>query len=210
MKKLFNLFLLLVLALLINYQTEASVTVMPGSQQTWTMSSAPDSTVVLGQGGTIYSGDTFVDANTGKTYQITTVGSFDSDTQTYTGCEFKEYIFDSNISDFVGINTARTYTTVSSPAFNTSRQPNAARDVYVTASVTLTSVLVGSSMVTPQISADNSTWVSLPAPKQLNLAESNDWPINFVVPAGYYYQLVSSTNGIGASATLNSIQELSN
>lgn len=187
-----------------------SATIWPSSQQAWYTAGPPDPTLVLGQGGTIYVGDMDLDNTTGRMYIITAVGSFNPTTQTYINCTFKEMVFSSNIGSFVGINTARAYSAVSSPAFNTSRQPNPNRDVSVIASVTLVSVLLGSAKVTPQVSADNSTWVSLAAPNQVNIAASFDWPISFVVPAGYYYRLVNSTSGVGATATLNSIQELSN
>lgn len=107
-------------------------------------------------------------------------------------------------------NNARAYSTVSSPSFDTSRQPSETSDVNVTASITLTGILVGSATVTPQVSADNSNWVSLPDVNLTNTVSTQDLPLNFLVPVGYYYRLVSSTSGIGANTVLNSIQELSN
>jgi hypothetical protein len=115
-----------------------------------------------------------------------------------------------NGNEFGAINQPRAYTSVASPAFSTPRQPNASKDVQVVTGVTLTSVVLGNATVTPQVSADNATWVSLAPVALLNATGSVKASINVAVPAGYYYQFISSTSGIGASASLDSVHELSN
>lgn len=67
-----------------------TTTIWPGFQQDWYIAGAPDSTLVLGQGGTIFVGDRILDTLTNNWWFVTVVGTFDIPTQTYTGMVFEK------------------------------------------------------------------------------------------------------------------------
>jgi hypothetical protein len=102
---------------------------------------------------------------------------------------------------------ARDYSDQSSLGLNASRQPSTVKNTFITGSVTLTNALLTTSTVTPKISADNVTFVSLPPVANLTEAVSSaTYSFSFIVPPGYYYKL--ATSGAGTSILVN-LQELS-
>ncbi len=78
-----------------------SITVYPASQQDWSCEGAPQSTVVLGQGGTIYLYDRIVDTVTGNLYRFIAVGEFDPNTQTYINCAYDLIATNTNINSIL-------------------------------------------------------------------------------------------------------------
>lgn len=134
-----------------------------------------------------------------------------SDQSNPTNWPWQKAINESNLAAAMGsINQPRVYSAVASPAFSTSRRPSTTSDTRVVAGVTLTSVLLGSAVVTPQVSADNSTWQSLPPVGLLNVAGNVKNAVHLLVPASYYYRITSTVSGVGAAASLDSVFELSN
>ena len=74
-----------------------STTVMIGQQNAWTCSGAPQSTIVLGNGGAMSQFDLIIDTNTGDEYVVTNLGTYDG-IDTYTGCAFSQRVSNQNIS----------------------------------------------------------------------------------------------------------------
>jgi hypothetical protein len=57
-------------------------------QQDWICSGPPESTMILGQGGTIFQYDRFIDSSSGLWYRITNAGTYDGDV-TVNGLEYE-------------------------------------------------------------------------------------------------------------------------
>ena len=183
-----------------------------GIQQNWIVSGTPDSETILGQGQTLNVNDIVLDTSTNIEYRITGLGTFDSDTQTWTGTTFKQAVFDANILttlDAQGwyINTTRGYTDQSSLGFNTSRQPSLTNDTQVKLSVTLANTLLTTSTATLEISPDDTTFEPIAVLANLTEAvNSSTYSDSGIIPAGYYYRV--STSG-GGTQTLVILKELS-
>lgn len=77
-----------------------SSTVMIGAQGFWTCPGAPQSTIVLGNGGQMFPFDAIVDTTTGNEYVVTTLGTFNG-IDTYTGCAFEQRVSDQNIASIL-------------------------------------------------------------------------------------------------------------
>ncbi len=170
-----------------------SATIWPGFQQDWYIDGAPDSTLVLGQGGTIYVGDTVRDTVVGKSYSVVSVGAFDPDTQTYTDVTFKEYIFSANINDFIDINQPRSWQTVSL-AVNTARTPNTSKDVHVKVVADLNSTLLTPARVNLQIrtAVSPDVWTTYDSQGLSGLLTTTPGTSNLLVPANSTYRFTTS------------------
>lgn len=185
-----------------------STTIFPGSQQIWTCSGAPSSTIVLGQGGTLNFGDIIIDSNTSYEYITTSTGTFDPVLQTYTGCTFNNVIFNANILTSIAssgwnINTSRSYIQRSSPAFNTSYTPNTTNDVMVSCVINVTSTLLTPGTVLFEINP-GSGFVTIGEASASGVAASIFQTITHLIPANSQYKLVNSSG----TASIISIYEL--
>lgn len=125
---------------------------------------------------------------------------------------WQKFVTDLNLSSSIAnigwkINTSRSYSNQSSLGFNVSRRPSLTNDTTALLSATLTNTLLTTATVTIEISSDNSTFVSIGTIANLTEAVSSvTYAINFIVPVGYYYKLVTSGSG---TAILVNLQELS-
>jgi hypothetical protein len=181
-----------------------SITIYPGYQQFWTGTGAFDGNFVLGQGGTIYVGDFYFDTSTFNIYIITAIGSFDPDTQTYSGCTITEVVSAANVLATLdtlgwGINTE---TSLSSPSvsFNTPRTPSVTNYIYVYATIGLSSTALIAATVNILIGGNIVGQLSLSG-----LTETESDFAGFLVPANTSYEL----NITSGSPTLLYLKELS-
>lgn len=185
-----------------------STTIWPSSQNYWYTVGNPQSVMILGQGGSISVGDIVLDNVENEFYVLTDVGTYDSSSQTYTGVTFKKQVFDENILSVLSdqgwkVNTTRSYTNRSSPAFSTSYQPSTTNDTQVVASVALTSTLLTAATVDFQV--DSGSGFSTMAVISLSgLAATSTQVINCLVPAGAHYKLISASG----SDSITSINEM--
>jgi hypothetical protein len=194
-----------------------STTIMPGFQQDWNCQEAPSSTIVLGQGGTLYVGDRIINTETNFQYRCVNVGPFDGNT-TYTGCEFTEITDASSfaiVAASIGwaVNTTRGYTQRNSPAFNTSYTPSTTNDTKVIVNFSMTYLLGSLTTVNGELNSGNGFQIIVV--KQLSFGLSSVLgsitqgdSFELYVPAGCSYQISQVANG-GGSNSLVSIWELS-
>jgi hypothetical protein len=112
----------------------------------------------------------------------------------------------SQVKNILGlnINTIRSYTTLSNPAFATNYTPSTTNDTFVVANISQTSVLLGSASVNATIGGVTISNASLGG-----VAATQTNSLSFIVPANSAYQLTQSSSGIGASNSILSIRELS-
>lgn len=90
----------------------------------------------------------------------------------------------------------KAYTNQSSLGFNASRQPSQIKDTQLAVGVTLTNTLLTTSTVEVQISPDNVTFETIAPMANLTQAvNSNTYFANPIIPAGYYYRLLTSGSG---------------
>jgi hypothetical protein len=186
-----------------------STIIYPASQQVWSGTGVPSSTIVLGQGGTIYLGDFYIDANTLALYNFTSLGSFDSDTQTYSDCTFQEIATSVNVLSVLNnagwnLNTSRSYSLRSSPAFSTAYTPSVTNDTLVCAIVSVTSTVLTAGTVLFQVNS-GSGFVTICEASITGLAATNIQTITCLVPANASYQLVNSS-GTASIVSLNELQ----
>jgi hypothetical protein len=181
-------------------------TIFPALAQDWDSSGLPGSSITMGQGGILSICDRVRDTTTGKHYRCTIVGTFDN-IDTYTGCSFVLDIDDNNLLSTIEdkgweTNTARSWQSVSSPAFSTPRSPNSTNDTKVLAIVSLTSTLVIAAEVDAQIDS-GSGYVTRATESLSGLAATTKRTLEFTVPANSSYQLISS-----GTASIISVSEL--
>jgi hypothetical protein len=105
------------------------------------------------------------------------------------------------------INTPRSYSDQSALGFNVSRRPSLTNDTAISLSVTLANTLLTTSSVAFIISPDDTTFTTISTLANLNEAvNSSTYSANPIVPAGYYYKMVTSGGG---TITLVNLLELS-
>lgn len=119
-----------------------------------------------------------------------------------------EIVNPSNISSIISsngwnLNKARSYSQISSPAFNTSYTPSATNDFMVNCIVNVTSTLVTPGTVLFQIN-DGSGYVTRGEASVSGIAASIFQTITCLVPANSSYQLLNSSG----TATIVSLNEL--
>ncbi len=103
----------------------------------------------------------------------------------------------------LNINTSRSYTTRSTPAFSTNYTPNTTNDTFVVVNISQTSVLLGSAAVNAVIGGITIANASLGG-----VAATQTNSLSFIVPANSSYQLTQTATGIGAANSILSIREL--
>ena len=182
-----------------------STIIYPQFQQVWSGTGAPSSTIVLGQGGTIYLGDFYIDTNTYNLYNFISLGSFDSDTQTYSDCTFQEIATSANVLSVLNnvgwnLNTSRSYSLRSSPAFSTYYTPSVTNDTLVCAIVSVTSTVLTAGTVLFQVNSETVGEASI-----TGLAATNIQTITSLVPANAEYQLINSS-GTASIISINEVQ----
>ncbi len=122
---------------------------------------------------------------------------------------WQKNITDANLSDALtsiglNINTNRSYTTRSTPAFATNYTPSTTNDTFVVANISQTSVLLGSAAVNAVIGG-----VTIANASLSGVAATQTNSLSFIVPANSTYQITQSATGVGASNSILSIRELS-
>lgn len=173
-----------------------SVTIIGQYQQDWACSGI-DSTMILGQGGILYVGDRMIDTATVRRYRITGTGTFDSPSQTYTGVNYVEDVTDDRILAVIAekgwnVNTSRSYSQRTSPAFNTSYAPSSTNDTQVQVSISLTSTVLTAATVDIEVDS-GSGFVTIAQLSLSGLAATATQLASFLVPAGASYKLVQSS-----------------
>lgn len=118
-------------------------------------------------------------------------------------------VFDANILAVLStqgwqLNTARSYTPRSSPAFSAEYTPSATNDTYVTATLSLTSTLLVNATVELQVNS-GSGYSTVDVAAVPNISATLPQCLKGIVPAGASYQLVQSS---GSDSTIVSINEL--
>lgn len=101
------------------------------------------------------------------------------------------------------INTSRSYSLRSSPAFNTSYLPSATNDTMVSAIVSLTSTLLTAGTVQFQIDT-GSGFTTIGQSSISGIAANNTETITCLVPLNSHYKLINSSG----SASITSINEI--
>lgn len=117
-------------------------------------------------------------------------------------------VFDSNLLQILNekgwqLNTARSYSNVSTPAFNTVYSPSSTNDTHVTAIVQLASTLLGSSTIQAQIDS-GSGYVTRAEAGVSGVAATNIQTLSFICPANASYKLIAS----GGTTSIISINQL--
>ncbi len=107
------------------------------------------------------------------------------------------------VSIGLNINTPRSYTTRSTPAFDTSYTPSTTNDTFVVSNVSQTSVLLGSAAVNVVIGG-----VTIANASLSGVAATQTNSLLFICPANSSYQLTQSVTGVGSSNSILSIREL--
>lgn len=169
-----------------------------------------DSTMILGQGGILYVGDRMIDTDTSERYRITGLGTFDVDTQTYTGVTYIKEVTDANLLSELGekgwnINTNRSYSQRTSPAFDTSYTPSITNDTNVNVSVSLTSTILLDGTVGIEVDT-GSGFTTISQISLSGLAATMIQSASFLVPAGASYKLVQASG----TSSIISIYEINN
>ncbi len=175
-----------------------------GAQQNWYINGAPDSTLILNQGGEIHMNDIVLDTTSGIEYRVTAIGDFDVDTQTYINMAFKEVVDETNILSVLSeqgyeVNIPRSYANAG-VGIGTPRTPSSTNDTLVIASISLNSTLLAPATVECQVDGNLVAEVSLSG-----LVATLVQTVTFIVPAGSAYQLAT----ISGSASLVYLKELS-
>lgn len=182
-------------------------TIMPGFQQNWNCSGAPESTIVLGQGGELFVGDLIIDTNTNIQYRCMNIGVFDNNA-TYTGVQWVQ-VCDSGtfqaVSNQAGwnVNTSRSYFTRTSPAFDTVYTPNASNDTQVTAVLILSSTSSTLAQVDVQIDY-GSGFITVIQESLSGIDATIVRSITFMVQANSSYKLVP----VSGTTSITQIMEL--
>lgn len=102
------------------------------------------------------------------------------------------------------VNTARSYSLMSSPAFNTSYKPSTTNDTMVSAVVSCTSTLITPGTVLFEVNA-GSGFSTIGEFSTSGIAASLFGTITCLVPANSSYQLVNSS-GTASIISLNEVQ----
>jgi hypothetical protein len=121
-------------------------------------------------------------------------------------------VFDANILSVLNakgweLNTSRGYAARSSPAFSTAYTPSATNDTQVVVNCQTTSGAGGTATVTIQVDS-GSGFVTLSTQGISGVSATSYPALSFIVPANAQYKIVDSVSGVGSSATINSINEL--
>jgi hypothetical protein len=139
-------------------------------------------------------GDRFLDQTTGIFYfQKTYSPTLGQDGDTYTNDDLTWapiYVLGAQT------NTSRSYTAVSSPAFNSPRTPSTTNDTSVVLTCSLTSTLLTPASVTIQVDGTTIGTLSFSG-----VAAANTQSTSFIVPIGSAYKFVQ-TSGVSSIVSL--------
>jgi hypothetical protein len=93
-------------------------------------------------------------------------------------------------------------------AASTGRRPSTTNDTFINFTGTIVNVIAATASITLQTSPDNSTWTTIQTFVLPLVSVGSAVPFSALIPAGYYYQWISSISA-GGTNTISSIQELS-
>lgn len=121
---------------------------------------------------------------------------------------WEKYATSSNIESVLlnagwNLNTSRSYSLRSSPAFNTSYSPSSTNDCYVICVVSVTSTLLTPGTVLFQ-SNDSGSFLTIGEASVSGVAASSSQTISCIIPANKSYKLLNSSG----TASIISINEL--
>lgn len=173
--------------------------------QNWTCTSDPSPTCSLSMGGTIYVGDTITNLTTGDRFTIISF-TYDSINDIYNDCVWQKIITDYNLLTSladVGIEppSSQAYTNVSL-SFSTSRTPHSTKNTFVIATISQSSVLLGSATANALVGGSQIASVGVGG-----VVETQTNTLSFMVGPTDSYELTQSTTGVGSSNTIISVKE---
>jgi len=102
------------------------------------------------------------------------------------------------------INSSRSYSPRSTPAFDTNYTPSLTNDIFVLATVNIVLSVLQSSTITVEVDT-GSGFVAISTAAPGGIAINDTRTLSFIVPKGATYKIVSAGTGTN---TLNSIMEL--
>jgi hypothetical protein len=93
-------------------------------------------------------------------------------------------------------------------AASTGRRVSTTNDTMINFSGTIVNVAAGAASIILQVSPDDSTWTTLQEFTEPLISVGSTAPFCALIPAGHYYQWISSTSA-GGTNTISTIQEIS-